>query len=237
MRRIVGLTSTLALAACQATATPSASPIPSAPEAMELTITADPLPPGTYTQSAFEPPITLELDEGWRAVQVLSGFFDVEREVGTPDVIAVQVARPMRIWSASTTEAIDVASAQEAADALAANDRLVVHDASESQLGGVTGAVVDVENAGSGHEHIMGLAAGELGIDRGRRLWVSFYDTHAGLLAVMIGGSVERWEDALAAAEPVLESVRIGDGSEERAAGSRIGSAWRASVRTSRWGW
>jgi hypothetical protein len=30
----------------------------------------------------------------------------------------------------------------------------------------------------------------------------------------MIGGSVERWEDALAAAEPVLESVRIGEASE-----------------------
>ena len=60
----------------------------------------------------------------------------------------------------------------------------------------------------------MGLAGGELGIDPGRRLWVGFYDTEAGLLAVMIGGSMERWDDALDAAEPVLESVRIGNASE-----------------------
>lgn len=216
MRPLIGLAGILALSACQAqvASTPSASPAASAPEPVELTTTAEALPPGTYTRSHFEPTITLELDEGWRAVQVLSGFFDIEREVGTPDVIAVQFARPMHIWSASNTEAADVTTAQEAADALAANDRLVVHDTSESLLGGVTGTVVDVENAGNGHEHIMGLAAGELGIDPGRRLWVGFYDTDAGLLAVMIGGSVERWEDALAAAEPVLESVRIGGASE-----------------------
>ncbi|HET8784996.1 MAG TPA: hypothetical protein VFM38_05130 [Candidatus Limnocylindrales bacterium] len=122
----------------------------------------------------------------------------------------MQFARPMRIWSASITEAVEVTTAQQAADALAANDRLVVHDTSESQLGGVNGTVVDVENAGNGHELIMELAAGELGIDAGRRLWVGFYDTEAGLLAVMIGGSVERWQDALDAAEPVLETIRIG---------------------------
>ena len=213
MRPFIGLAAILALSACQAqvASTPSASPSASAPETMELTVTAGPLAPGTYTRSTFEPPITLELDEGWRAVQQLNGFFDVQREVGTPDVIAVQFARPARIWSASITEAVAVTTAQEAADALAANDRLAINDTSESQLGGLTGTVVDVENRGDGHEHIMELAAGELGIDPGRRLWVGFYDTDAGLLAVMIGGSVARWDDALAAAEPVLESVRIGE--------------------------
>jgi hypothetical protein len=28
--------------------------------------------------------------------------------------------------------------------------------------------------------------------------------------AIMVGGSAERWDEALAAAEPVLESIRIG---------------------------
>ena len=213
MRPFIGLAAILALSACQpqAASTRSASPSASAPETMELTITAGPLPPGTYARSTIEPPITLELDEGWRAVQQLDGFFDVQREVGTPDVIAVQFARPARIWSASMTEAVAVTTAQEAADALAANDRLTINDTSESQLGGLTGMVVDVENGGVGHEHVMELAGGELGIDPGRRLWVGFYDTDAGLLAVMIGGSLARWDDALAAAEPVLESVRIGE--------------------------
>ncbi|HET8784997.1 MAG TPA: hypothetical protein VFM38_05135 [Candidatus Limnocylindrales bacterium] len=84
MRPWIGAAGTLVLSACQAqvASTPGALPSASAAEGpMELTTTADALPPGTYTRSGFEPPITLELDEGWRAVQLLSGFFDVEREV------------------------------------------------------------------------------------------------------------------------------------------------------------
>ncbi len=148
----------------------------------------------------------------WQAVQASGGFFDVQRDVGTPDVIAVQFARPTAIWSASTSEAVEVETAQAAAEALQANDRLAVLGTSGSELGGLSGTVVEVENTGPGHEHVMALAAGALGIDPGRRLWVGFYDTDDGLLAVMIGGSIDRWDDALVEAEPVLESIRIDDG-------------------------
>ena len=211
MRRIIGLAGVAMLSACQAMSTPSASPSAAPPEPMELTATSDPLPPGIYSRRAFDPHVTFELGEGWRAVQLLDGFFDVQRDVGGPDVIAVQFARPTRIWSASRLEAVDVATAQGAADALSANDRLVIRETSTSQLGGLTGTVVEIENAGQEHEHVMELTAGELGIDPSRRLWVGLYDTDDGLLAVMVGGSVDRWEQALAAAEPVLESVRILD--------------------------
>jgi hypothetical protein len=211
MRRIIGLTGVLMLTACQAPSTPSASPSAGVAEPKELTATTDPLPPGAYTRSDFEPQVTFTLGEDWRAVQLHDGFFDVQRDIGSPDVIAVQFARPIRIWSASRLEAVTVASAQEAAGALTANDRLVIRETSESQLGGLTGTVVEVANAGEGHEHVMELTAGELGIDPNRQLWVGFYDTNAGLLAVMVGGSVDRWEQALAAAEPVLESIRISD--------------------------
>ena len=223
MGRNVWLVGMLALSACQAASTPSQSGSPpslsasssaaaSAAEPMELVATSDPLPPGTYTRAGFEPPVTFELGEGWRAVQLVAGFFDVQRDVGSPDVIAVQFARPVRIWSASRVESIAVTTTAGAATALAANDRLAIRETSESELGGLTGTVVEIENAGEGHEHVMELAAGELGIDPGRRLWVGFYDTDAGLLAVMIGGSVDRWDEALAAAEPVLESIRIDEG-------------------------
>jgi hypothetical protein len=37
------------------------------------------------------------------------------------------------------------------------------------------------------------------------------FDTDAGIVAAMVGGSVERWDDALAAAESVLESVTFAD--------------------------
>ena len=56
----------------------------------------------------------------------------------------------------------------------------------------------------------MQVPPGALGIDPRRRLWIAFFDAHDGLLAIMVGGSVARWDEALAVAEPVLESVRIG---------------------------
>ena len=58
---------------------------------------------------------------------------------------------------------------------------------------------------------VLRVPAGPLAISPERRLWVSFFDTPDGVLAVMVGGSVARWDESLAAAEPVLESVRIGD--------------------------
>jgi hypothetical protein len=67
-----------------------------------------------------------------------------------------------------------------------------------------------VENAGEAHARVLEVPPGPLGIDPGRRLWVAFFDTDDGLLAIMIGGSFAEWQSALAAAEPVLESIRIG---------------------------
>ena len=65
------------------------------------------------------------------------------------------------------------------------------------------------DNAGQSHVRVMDVPPGPLGIDPGRRLWVSFFDTDHGLLAIMVGGSVATWDQALLAAEPVLESIRI----------------------------
>jgi hypothetical protein len=37
------------------------------------------------------------------------------------------------------------------------------------------------------------------------------FDAGGGVLAIMVGGSAERWEEALLAAEPLLETVTIGE--------------------------
>jgi hypothetical protein len=52
---------------------------------------------------------------------------------------------------------------------------------------------------------------GDLGIDSGRNLWIAFFDTEDGVLAIMVGGSTAKWDQSLAAAEPVLETVTISD--------------------------
>ncbi len=184
-------------------------PSSNAPEASELTATGEPLEAGRYTRASFQPAITIELDGSWQAVQLADGFFDVQQDTGSPDVIAVQFARPSGIFgSGAGSEAADDAAA--AVELLEVNPDLVVVESSGSRIGGVDGSQVTVENAGEAHARVMQVPPGALGIDPGRRLWIAFFDTPDGLLAIMGGGSVATWDEALAAAEPVLESVRIG---------------------------
>jgi hypothetical protein len=38
---------------------------------------------------------------------------------------------------------------------------------------------------------------------------MAFFDTDEGLLSIMVGGSIDQWEEALATAEPVLDSMEI----------------------------
>ena len=174
----------------------------------ELTATTEPLEPGRWTRRAFTPAITIELDEGWRAVQLLDGFFDVQQQVGSPDVIAVQFANVRGVYGADGATA--TTDPDEAVELLGAKAGLTVLETSESRIGGLTGAQVTVENAGDAHAEVIDVPPGPLGIDPGRRLWIAFFDTDDGLLAIMVGGSVERWDEALLTAEPVLESVLVG---------------------------
>jgi hypothetical protein len=193
------------------TAAPSDSVAPSAAAsagATALEASATALPPGRYTREGFAPPIALELDEGWRAGQLFDGFFDVQQDVGSPHVIAIQFANVRGVHGSDGSE--EVADAAAAAAALGEHPGLNVVESSESRIGGLTGQQITVENAGSAHAEVVDVPLGPLGIDPDRRLWIAFFDTEDGLLAIMVGGSVERWHEALATAEPVLESVEIG---------------------------
>jgi len=176
---------------------------------IELRSTTEPLPPGDYVRSSFMPPIALTLTEGWRAVQLFDGFFDVQQMVGSPNVIAVQFARPSTVYGAGG-QAAEPSTAAEAAEALRGNDAFEVFGDSQAQLGGMEGRVIEIENAGDAHATVMVVPPGPLGIDPGRRLWVAFLDTPDGLLTVMVGGSVAEWQAAMDAAEPLLESIRVG---------------------------
>jgi hypothetical protein len=191
---------------------PEASAVPAASDSggpvSQLTEGNLALPPGRYTRSAFEPQITIALKEGWRAVQLFDGFFDVQQQVGSPDVIAVQFANVRGVHGAEGASA--TTDPDEAVEILGTNSGLTVLETSESRMGGLTGAQVTVENAGAAHAEVMDVPPGPLGIDPGRRLWIAFFETGYGLLAIMVGGSVERWDEALLTAEPVLESVEIG---------------------------
>jgi hypothetical protein len=191
------------------TASESADASEPAEGVTELRSTTEPLPPGDYTRSSFVPPITLTLTEGWRAVQLFDGFFDVQQDVGSPDVIALQFARPSTVYG-DGGQGVEPSTAAEAAEVLRSNPAFEVFGDNEAQVGGLEGQVIEIENAGKEHATVMIVPPGPLGIDPGRRLWVAFLDSPDGLLAVMVGGSVGEWRAAMGAAEPVLESVQIG---------------------------
>ena len=191
------------------TAPPGPSPTPEGIAALELTASAS-LVPGRYTRSGFAPRITFLVDDpAWAAVQLFGGFFDIQRDQGTPDVIAVQFAKPEAIYGADDI-AVSVTGASNARDTLKQNPTLKLVEESTSKIGGLDGVQLTVETAGDTRAHLMDLLPGALSMDPGRKLWVAFFDTPDGLLAIMIGGSVAKWQAALDAAEPVLETVTIG---------------------------
>jgi hypothetical protein len=188
----------------------TASPEPSSVAPIELRAGASALAAGTYTHHGFRPPVTFALGEGWFTGTLDNGFFDVQQDTGTPDVVAVQFARVTGLLSAGGSLA-KATTAIAAASVIRQNPGLTVIDASDSRLGGLTGSNIVVENQSGSHSQILRVSLGTLGIDSGRRLWISLFDTADGLLAVMVGGSVSRWQHALDVAEPVLESIVIGD--------------------------
>jgi hypothetical protein len=212
MRNLTLVVAVVALVGCGLnpsgkTATPSPSPLPSG--VANLGETGEALEPGRYSFRDFgEPIVTFEVEGVWQAGQLFDGFFDIQQDVDTPDVIAVQFARPTGLHGADGSQVPN-----DAADAVAVlgdNPELDVVETSSSTIGGLDGSQVTVENTSEEVASFMDLPPGTLGINGGRRLWIAFFDTDDGLLAIMIGGSVEKWDEALSAAEPVLESIEIG---------------------------
>ena len=211
--RAAGLLLALFVVGCGPT-TPTiepATPSPAATTAVgPLEIRGGDLAAGTYTHSGFKPRITFDVDDGWQGVQSTRGFFDIQQDPDTPDVIAVQFGNVEAVFGADGG-AVEIDKAADAVATIAENPCLKVLDQSPSLMSGLDGFTVEVENAAEGDAPVLRVPAGPLAISPERRLWMSFFDTPNGVLAVMVGGSVARWDESLAAVEPVLESVRIGD--------------------------
>ena len=213
MRNLILIVAVVALVGCGLnpsgkTATPSPSPLPTG--VGNLSLTGENLEPGRYSFRDFgEPIVTFAVDGApWQAVQLFDGFFDIQQDRDTPDVIAVQFARPTGIHGGDGSK--DPTDAADAVALLGDNTELNVVETDTSTIGGLDGSQVTVENTGEEVASFMDLPPGTIGINSGRKLWIAFFDTDHGLLAIMIGGSGAKWDEALAAAEPVLESIEIG---------------------------
>ena len=169
-----------------------------------LTFSAErPLEPGRYRHDSFVPSLSFEVADGWYALQDVPGFFDIQRDPGTPDVIAVQLARPAGYQG---VEAI--------AAALRARHDLVAGVAAGSTIGGESAMAIVVDAADPDiavgrFVPVLDVTAGPISIAAGRRLEIMLLEPPDGPLAVLVGGSVRRWDAALAAAEPVIASIRF----------------------------
>ncbi len=188
------------------TPTPSPSPLP--PEVSQIRRdTEEPMDAGRYSDREFAPRLIFEVaGDTWYAVQRVRGFFDIQSgDLDSPDVVAIQFARPDRVYGEDGGE--EPTDAANAAEILGANPGISVVETSASEIGGLEGTQLTLENSGDRGAVFMDLPPGTISLDSGRRLWVAFFDTDAGLLAIMVGGSIEQWDATLDAAEPVLESI------------------------------
>jgi hypothetical protein len=161
-----------------------------------------PIEQGRYRRDGFEPPFTIDIPDGWFAVEDVPGFFDLEREVGTLDVTAVQFARPSDLASAA------------AAETIGARTGLVVDGPTAIEVGGLEALRLVIDAANPDIEAqvfvpVFEIALGPISIASGRRLEIRLVDTEAGLLAILLGGSVRRWDSARTAAAPILRSIKF----------------------------
>jgi hypothetical protein len=191
------------------TPTPTPSPLPEGVAQLRPN-PEEALAPGKYSDLYFEPRVTFEIfGDTWFSIQRERGFFDIQQDVDSPDVIAVQFARPEAVYRGAE-DADAPADAAEAVEILSSNELLNVVETDTSRMGGLEGSQVTFENNGEEVARFMDLPPGTIALLPDRRLWIAFFDTDDGLLAIMVGGSTAQWQEALVAAEPVLDSVRIG---------------------------
>jgi hypothetical protein len=234
---VVPATAILVLAGCSSTPAVSPTPPPVAPATGTASPpTAGPTPPptspaaseiaamdlsasaalvgGRYTRAGFEPRITFEVaDQEWAAVQLFPGFFDIQQDVGTPDVIAIQFTTTDAVYGADLA-VVPVATAADAIAGLKANPTLKVVESTPATIGGQACEALTVDTAGDQEARIMHTPPGALSMDPARRMRLCILDVKnatGGLLAILLGGSVAQWPKAEAAAQPVLASVTIGE--------------------------
>ena len=188
--------------------TAGASSTDDAPEQLVSDID-EPLEPGRYTHEGFRPATSFEVGEGWFGAHLYADFYDVQVDPNTPDVVAVQLARPSALHSAViATE--DATTAAAAAASLASNETLEATDPEAVTVDGRPGVRLTVTARLDAETPIMEVAEGTLSILADRRLEVTFVDLEDGLLAVLLGGSVADWERATELGHPVIETLRIG---------------------------
>ena len=176
------------------------------PEPRELPAPVTELEAWTYVKSDFTPKITFSVGRGWTAAQATTGFFDIQDKPGDLDVVAVQFG--------NVTEAD---TAAEAAANVRARQNLAVSEPEEVTIGGYEGVHLVVETTDPldlepvVFHPVIELKPGDVSIATARRLDLNLLDVDGQVLAIMVGGSIAKWDRAERLGGSVVETVQIGD--------------------------
>ncbi|MEO8247534.1 MAG: hypothetical protein ABI622_10495 [Chloroflexota bacterium] len=194
--------------AAGSSATTGASSSDEAPQQLVSDID-EPLEPGRYTHEGFTPATSFEVGPGWFGAHLYADFYDVQVDPNTPDVVAVQLARPSALHT-SVIATDDATTAAAAAASLASNETLEATAAEAVTVGGHDGVRLTVTARLDAETPIMEVAEGTLSILADRRLEITFVNLEDGLLAILLGGSVADWERAIELGHPVIATLRVG---------------------------
>jgi hypothetical protein len=153
-------------------------------------------------KSDFTPRITFTVGAGWTTQQQLSGFFDIQDDPGSLDVVAVQFAT-----------ATGFGTAEEAAADIERRENLSVTARDQVTIGGLVGIQITADTTDPADSDpvifrpVLTTPAGPVSIGSGRRLQINLFTVSDGVLAILVGGSIAQWDRALQLSGPVLESV------------------------------
>ncbi len=199
--------------AAPTSAPPTSTPAPTQTSAATPTTAATaggaiPLPapvaalePGRYTKVGFEPALSFEVNDDWTAAQATTGFFDIQDEPGSLDVVAVQFANV-----AAESPALLAAAIQTRENLLVSEPEAVAVDGREA-IRLVVETTDPPDTSPPIFRPVLDIAAGPLSIASARRLVVTLVDVDGEVLAILVGGSVADWDRALEMADPVVDSV------------------------------
>ena len=110
---------------------------------------------------------------------------------------------------------IKLATVAEAVDALKARLGTMFLESTDSKLGGLAGTQATLERPGDGPPmsmdvvEVIDVPPGTIVLSQGTKLWIAFFEQRDGLVAVIVNSTTKSWDADLAAAEPVLESIRF----------------------------
>jgi len=180
-------------------ATPGCTPGP-----LTLPAPGTELAPGRYASDIAGPLISFDVDDGWTTVQQLPGFFDIQDDPGSLDVVAVQ-------WTLAT----GFDSAEDVAADIEGRANLKISERETVTMNDLTGVRLTVETTDPADSNpvifrpVLITPPGPISIGSARRLQVDLYTLPDTVLAILVGGSVAQWDRAVQLSGPVLQSVYV----------------------------